>query len=96
MLREVEASRYPLRDRVTLLLSVRAGLRAREISMVTWSMALDADGNVADALELHDGATKGKNGGRQVPLHSELRALGKANVRHRARQVPCGGWRLAS
>jgi integrase/recombinase XerD len=73
MLREVEASRYPLRDRVTVLLSVRAGLRAKEISMVTWSMVLDADGNVADALELHDGASKGKNGGRQVPLHSELR-----------------------
>ena len=73
MLREVEASRYPLRDRVTVLLSVRAGLRAKEIAMVTWSMVLDADGNVGDVLEVHNGASKGEKGGRQVPLHPELR-----------------------
>lgn len=34
VLAAVESRRYPLRDRVMVLLSVRAGLRAKEISMV--------------------------------------------------------------
>jgi integrase len=73
MLREVENSRYPLRDRVMVLLSVRAGLRAKEIALATWGMVLDADGNVSDTLELHDKASKGAKGGREIPLHPELR-----------------------
>src|SRR5215469_14638177 len=74
MLREVENSRYPLRDRVMVLLSVRAGLRAKEIALATWGMVLDADGNVGDTLELHDKASKGSKGGREIPLHPELRS----------------------
>jgi Protein of unknown function (DUF3363) len=74
MLREVEHSRYPLRDRVMVLLSVRAGLRAKEIALATWGMVLDAEGNVSDTLELHDKASKGTKGGREIPLHPELRA----------------------
>jgi integrase len=74
VLREVGLSRYPLRDRVMVLLSVKAGLRAKEIALLTWGMVLDADGNVGDVLELHDNVSKGKRGGRQVPLHPELRA----------------------
>jgi integrase len=73
-LHEVENSRYPLRDRVMVLLSVRAGLRAKEIALATWDMALDADGALGRTLELHDRASKGKKGGREIPLHSELRA----------------------
>jgi integrase len=65
--------RYPERDRVMVLLSVRAGLRAKEIAMVTWSMVTDAEGNVGDALHLVNGASKGKKGGRVVPLAKELR-----------------------
>jgi len=48
----VESRRYPLRDRVMVLLSVRAGLRAKEIAMARWSMVTDAEGNVGDALHL--------------------------------------------
>jgi integrase len=73
MLREVENSRYPLRDRAMVLLSVLAGLRAKEIALVTWGMVLDSDGNVSDTLELHDKASKGAKGGREIPLHPELR-----------------------
>jgi len=74
VLNEVKLSRYPERDRVMVLLSVNAGLRACEIARVTWGMVLDADGNVSDVLELRDKATKGGKGGRQVPLCGELRA----------------------
>jgi integrase/recombinase XerD len=57
-----------------ILLSVRAGLRAKEIADVTWGMVTDAEGDVGSALHLSNGASKGKNGGRVVPLNKELRA----------------------
>ena len=69
----MEGRRYPLRDRVMVLLSIRAGLRAKEIAMLRWSMVTDAEGNVGDALHLPNKASKGKNGGRTVPLRAELR-----------------------
>ena len=69
-----EHHRYPLRDRVMLLLSFKAGLRAKEIALATWAMVLDSDGAVGDTLELRNIASKGKGGGRIVPLNTELRA----------------------
>ena len=74
VLAEVSQQRYPERDRVMILLSVRAGLRAKEIAMATWAMVTDAEGNVGDALHLSNGASKGKKGGRTVPLNKELRS----------------------
>ena len=65
--------RYPERDRVMVLLSVRAGLRAKEIAMVTWAMVTDAERNIGDALHLSNGASKAKRGGRTIPLRAELR-----------------------
>jgi integrase/recombinase XerD len=70
----VSQRRYPERDRAMVLLSVRAGLRAKEIANVTWGMVTDAEGDVGSALHLSNGASKGKNGGRVVPLNKELRA----------------------
>src|SRR3954452_10416222 len=64
--------RYPQRDRVMILLSVKAGLRAGEIAKLTWSMVLDADGRLGHRIELHDSAAK-KRSGRTIPLHPELR-----------------------
>src|SRR5260370_14849259 len=62
------------RNRVMVLLSIRAGLRAKEIAMCTWGMLTDAQGDIGDALHLSNGASKGKRGGRVVPLNKELRA----------------------
>jgi integrase len=56
-----------------VLLSVRAGLRAKEIALATWGMVMDAEGNIGDVLHLSNGASKGKRGGRSVPLNKELR-----------------------
>ena len=70
----VERHRYPERDRVMMLLSVRAGLRAKEIALATWGMVTDAEGRLGDALHLPNKASKGRNGGRTIPLHKELRA----------------------
>ncbi len=63
---------YPLRDRTMILLSVCAELRAKEISCLKWSMVTDAEGEVGDALHLPNKASKGKGGGRTIPLHKEL------------------------
>lgn len=65
--------RYGLRDQTVFLLSVRAGLRAKEIANLRWSMVLDADGQVGDAIHLTDEASKGRSG-RIVPLNKQLRA----------------------
>src|SRR5947207_3628622 len=70
-LRRARLGRYPRRDRVMILLSVKAGLRAGEIAKLTWSMVLDADGRIADRIELHDVAAK-KGSGRTIPLHPDL------------------------
>jgi integrase/recombinase XerD len=71
-LRHARRGRYPQRDRVMILLSVKAGLRAGEIAKLTWTMLLDADGRLAAHIELHDRAAK-KRSGRTIPLHPDLR-----------------------
>jgi integrase len=67
------SSRYPERDRVMILLSVKAGLRAKEIACLTWGMVTDAQGELSEAIQLPNSASKGKNGGRTVPLNPTLR-----------------------
>jgi integrase/recombinase XerD len=37
-------------------------------------MVCDAEGNLSDVIELQNVASKGKNGGRVIPMHGELRA----------------------
>jgi integrase len=72
LLAYANASRYPVRNRVIVLLSVKAGLRAGEIANLTWPMVVDPSGEIATAIELHDGAAKNRSG-RRVPLHNDLR-----------------------
>jgi integrase/recombinase XerC len=74
LLDHVSRSRHPERDRVIVLLSFKAGLRAKEISELTWSMTSDASGEIADVIALTNSASKGKNGGREIPMHPELRS----------------------
>jgi integrase/recombinase XerD len=74
LLHHVERSRHSERDRVMILLSFKAGLRAKEIAKLTWSMVTDASGEIAEEIALPNFASKGKNGGRTIPLHDELRA----------------------
>jgi integrase len=72
LLSYASATRYPVRNRVIVLLSVKAGLRAGEIANLTWPMVLDPSGNIGATLELHDAAAK-MGSGRRVPLHDDLR-----------------------
>ena len=64
--------RYPHRNVVVVLLSVKAGLRAGEIAKLTWDMVLDPRREVGTVIELRDHAAK-KRSGRLIPIHSELR-----------------------
>lgn len=72
LLHHVGNLRNGLRNRVIVLLSVRAGLRAKEIANLRWSMIVDADGKVGDAIHLTNRAAKG-NSGRIIPLNKQLR-----------------------
>jgi integrase len=67
-----DTTRHPLRNRVIVLLSVKAGLRAAEIANLTWDMLLDASGGINSSLELRDCAAK-MGSGRAIPLHQDLR-----------------------
>jgi integrase/recombinase XerD len=63
MLRYLETTRNPPRNKVIFLLSIKAGLRAKEIAMLTWGMITDSEANICDVIALTDCATKGRSGG---------------------------------
>ena len=90
ILHQLSRTRYPRRDTVMFLLSVKAGLRAKEIAALTWSMVTDAEGQVGDTLHLENRATKGKKGGRSIPLHPQLRAA--LTALHQARAPELEPW----
>lgn len=69
----VKNHRYPLRDKVMCLLSFKAGLRAVEISNIRWTMVTDASGNIGDYINITNKASKGKDGGRCIPMNDELK-----------------------
>ena len=65
-------TRSPLRNRLLVLFSLKAGLRAGEIAQLTWDMVLTPAGQVSGLLELRDQAAK-MGSGRIIPLHRDLR-----------------------
>lgn len=68
-----ERRRYPHRDRVVVLLSVRAGLRAMEIARLRRAHVMTAGGDIGDEIVLEDGICR-KGAGRVIPMHRDLRA----------------------
>jgi integrase len=67
-----ETSRHPLRNKVIVLMSAKAGLRAGEIAHLSWTMVTDPTGAIGTVLELPDRAAK-KGSGRVIPFHEDLR-----------------------
>lgn len=63
LLSYLETTRYAKRNKVIFLLSLRAGLRAKEIASITWGMITDAEGEIANAIKLQNKASKGNSGG---------------------------------
>jgi integrase len=72
MLSHIRYSQDPARDRVMILLSAKAGLRAAEIAGLEWSMVLDARASIGDTIAIRDGIAK-KQSGRKIPMHPDLR-----------------------
>ena len=65
-------TRNPYRNTLMFHLSVYAGLRAVEIAKLTWGMVLKSDGTIDDCIRLTNIASKGKTGGRIIPIHKKL------------------------
>jgi integrase/recombinase XerD len=86
MLHQVQQAKYPDRNRLIILFSVRAGLRACEIAGLDWEMVLDARGGVSTVLTIPDRIAK-KGSGRRLPLHSDLQ---KALHQFRPSRHPTG------
>lgn len=70
----LDTTRHPMRNKLIFMLSVRAGLRAKEIASITWSMVTDAQGNVVDRINLQNSASKGSSGG-VIWLNEELKQM---------------------
>jgi len=51
-------TRHALRNRVIVLLSAKAGLRAMEIAGLTWAMVVDATGEINNVIELRPGGQR--------------------------------------
>ena len=60
-----ETTRHPDRNRVIVLLSLKAGLRAAEIAKLTWDMIETAEGEIGTTIELLDSAAKKRHGRRK-------------------------------
>lgn len=71
---QIGKRRHGLRNQVIFLLSVRAGLRAKEIASLTWAMVVDADGEISTTINLTNIASKGQSG-RIIPINRLLRQI---------------------
>ncbi len=74
MLRHLENGRNADRNKVIFLLTVKAGLRAKEVSGMRWSSVLNSSGEIADHIELTDRTSKGRSG-RIIPMNRDLRKV---------------------
>lgn len=81
-------TRHPIRNRCMVLLSFHAGLRACEISGLTWPMILSPSGQITGSLALGQGITKGGKP-RTIPVSPLL--LATLRRQHRAEGRPTQG-----
>lgn len=71
LLQAVQFTRHPSRNRVIVLLSFYAGLRACEISGLTWPMLLGPSGRFTGNLSICMGIAKGGRS-RSIPASADL------------------------
>jgi integrase/recombinase XerD len=87
MLAYLSTTRHPARNRLIFLLSVKAGLRAKEIAKLNWLMTNDSRGEIGYDICLLDSASKGKSG-RRIPLNPDVR---DALIEYRKQVMHYGG-----
>lgn len=93
LLQYANGRRYAKRNRVMVLLSFKAGLRACEIAGLKWEMVLGSDAAVSDQILLAQGITKGGRG-RTIPMHAKLKEA--LELLHQSEGAPIGGHVLRS
>ena len=71
ILKYLETRRNISRNKVIFLLSVKAGLRAKEIAHLRWDMLLNSAGEIDRKIRLTNSATKGVSG-RVIPVNRDL------------------------
>ena len=59
----IARTRHPIRNRVIVLLSVRAGLRAKEIASLTWDMVTNSEGTIGRPSTSRTGPRRGSLAG---------------------------------
>lgn len=68
----LRSKRNGLRNQTIFLLSVKVGLRSKEISQLSWKEVCNSEGEVDVNINLTNKTSKGKSG-RIVPLHKDVR-----------------------
>ena len=68
----LRSKRNGLRNQTIFLLSVKSGLRAKEISKLSWKEVCDSNGEVDNCISLTNRSSKGLSG-RIIPLHKDVR-----------------------
>ena len=72
LLAHVASHRHATRNQVMVLASFKAGLRACEISGLTWPMVLKSTGKISDRIVIPGSIAK-YGSGRTIPMHIELK-----------------------
>ena len=68
----LRSKRNGLRNQTIFLLSVKSGLRAKEISQLSWREVLNSEGAIDTHINLTNQSSKGTSG-RCIPLHKLVR-----------------------
>jgi integrase/recombinase XerC len=76
-----------LRSRVIVALSFYAGLRACELCRLEWHMVLGPVGGIGESIAVEDRISKGRYGGREIPMHPEVRRALVALLRRTPRPI---------
>lgn len=73
VLKHVQHTRHPIRNRTMVLLSFKAGLRACEIAGLSWPMVLTSAGKLASTVNVSRHIAK-QGRARRIPMHPDLMA----------------------
>ena len=80
----LRSKRNGLRNQTIFLLSVKSGLRSKEISQLKWSEVMNSDGEIDDVISLTNRTSKGRSG-RKIPMNKDVHW----NLREMLGQIGC-------
>tara|TARA_B100002019_G_scaffold293010_1_gene318235 strand:+ start:1780 stop:2391 length:612 start_codon:yes stop_codon:yes gene_type:complete len=69
----LRSKRNGLRNQTIFYLSVLSGLRSKEISLLSYKHILTPTNEIGNQINLTNDVSKGKNGGRIIPIHKQLK-----------------------